>query len=385
MPAKAKARPKSVRQSGTKPVPKQLAKQLTQQLANQRGTQPGKPLLALKRSSPAVLAQKIEAWYLQNRRELPWRINRDPYRIWISEVMLQQTTVTAVIPYYERFLKSFPTLKDLASAPVEQVLQLWTGLGYYSRARNLHKAAMALNSAPWPRSYIELLEKPGFGPYTARAVSSLAFGESVGVLDGNVIRVLSRVWGEPIEHWTTAGRNELQKGADEIAQQGDPSFINQGLMELGATICTPRSPQCLLCPWFENCEARRQMSTDVLPLKIARKAIETWVWVPQIFVRSGKVGGIAGGQDGVQVGLVKNDYAPFLKGQWIFPGRAERRAQKPKQFDLRHGITHHDIYVKVDQGKSPRPKGLQWVQIQDLTNWNPSILLQKALSESRAR
>lgn len=319
------------------------------------------------------LGQKILTWYLENRRDLPWRKNRDPYRIWISEVMLQQTTVTTVIPYYERFLTTFPRLQDLAQAPLEQVLELWTGLGYYSRARNLHKAAQALSQTDWPRSHVQLLEKPGFGPYTARAVSSLAFGEQVGVLDGNVIRVLSRVSGQAITHWTGPGREQLQSMADQVAQSGDSASINQGLMELGATLCTPKNPQCLLCPWFDLCVARKESRTDVLPLKKPRKQLETWVWSPTIFRRGDKVA------------LIKNDYAPFLRGQWIFPGRAEWHAQKPKQFDLRHGITHHEIYVQISEGKSPRPKGMEWVLIQDLTKWNPSILLRKTLDTRTER
>lgn len=322
-----------------------------------------------KQSAPPVdLAESLREWYVRHRRDLPWRRDRDPYRIWISEVMLQQTTVTAVIPYYERFLREFPTLQDLAEAPVERVLELWTGLGYYSRARNLHKSAQALAAlAEWPQTHIQLLEQPGFGPYTSRAVASLAFGESVGVLDGNVIRILSRVRGEAVEHWTTRGRDHLQTIADQIAREGDPADLNQGMMELGATLCTPRNPQCLLCPWFDPCEARRAKSQDRLPLKKPRKEIETWVWVPQLHRR------------GDRVGLLKNDYAPFLRGQWMFPGRAERRAQRPKKFDLRHGITHHDIYVQVEDGSSPRPKDLEWVSIQEITKWNPSILLRKVL------
>lgn len=326
--------------------------------------------------TPKVLASTISAWYLENKRDLPWRKDRDPYRIWISEIMLQQTTVTAVIPYYERFLKEFPQLKNLAKADLGEVLKLWTGLGYYSRARNLHKAALQLGKTGWPQSYLELLEVPGFGPYTARAVSSFAFDESVGVLDGNVIRVLSRVSGQAVEHWTNKGRTQLQLVADQIAQAGSAAVVNQALMELGATLCTPRRPQCLMCPWFKGCEGRKLGLTEKLPLKKPRKEIQTWIWQPTIFRRGDKVA------------LVENSYAPFLKKQWIFPGRAEFKAQKPKEFDLRHGITHHDIYVQVVNQTSgqataePGLKGMKWVSIDDLTNWNPSILLKKTLAVS---
>lgn len=318
----------------------------------------------------ADLAARLSPWYSQNRRDLPWRLNRDPYRIWLSEVMLQQTTVTAVIPYYERFLGRFPDLKSLATAEQDEVLKYWTGLGYYSRARNLHKAAQVLHTKGWPQDYRGLLDIPGFGPYTARAVSSLAFGEKVGVVDGNVIRVLSRVRAQAIEHWTPKGRDQLQAFSDLIAVADDPSLINQGLMELGATICTPKKTQCLLCPWLESCEAHRLDQIEALPLKKPRKEIQTWVWQPEIFRR------------GNSVGLVQNEYAPFLKNQWLFPGRAELKSAKPKKFDLRHGITHHDIYVQISKPASTPPKGLKWVKIEDLTNWNPSILLRKTLDKS---
>ncbi|MBX3016602.1 MAG: A/G-specific adenine glycosylase [Bdellovibrionaceae bacterium] len=361
--------PPSRQQTPTKPKAKQSASPVRRPKFGAAATE----LPSLK-APVAFLATHLTSWYLENRRELPWRVNRDPYRIWISEVMLQQTTVTAVIPYYEKFMHEFPELHLLARAPVERVLELWTGLGYYSRARNLHKSAQALAAlTEWPRTHEALLEQPGFGPYTSRAVSSLAFGESVGVLDGNVIRVLSRVAGAPIEHWTNKGRLVLQDLADRVAREGDPAVINQGMMELGATICTPKSPQCLLCPWFDPCESRKANSQAQLPLKKPRKDIETWVWVPTLHLKGDKVG------------LVKNDYAPFLKGQWMFPGRAERRAQKPKKFDLRHGITHHDIYVHIEDGTSARPKDLEWVSIRELTKWNPSILLRKVLENRRAK
>ena len=159
--------------------------------------------------------KNLIAWYQKNKRVLPWRASQDPYKIWISEVMLQQTTVTAVIPYYEKFLKLFPTVQKLAAATIEDVYEMWAGLGYYSRARNLHKSAvllseMILSGNGFPQSYQQLLELPGFGPYTARAVSSLAFGEKTGVLDGNVIRVLSRKYGIDSDWWQTVARNDLQ-------------------------------------------------------------------------------------------------------------------------------------------------------------------------------
>lgn len=327
------------------------------------------------------IAGKLVDWYRLQRRSLPWRENRDPYRIWISEIMLQQTTVQAVIPYYERFLTEFPDLESLARAPLSEVLRLWTGLGYYSRARNLHAAAQKLAKTGFPRTAHELETYPGFGPYTARAVASLAFLEPVGVLDGNAVRVLSRLKGWPVEHWKSAGRKKLQCLSDELAREGPPDLVNQGLMELGATLCTPRSPQCFLCPWLADCEARKEGNQESLPLPKPRREMEIWEWYPRILTHGGSVA------------LVRNDYAPFLKGQWLFPGEVKSRAKKPKQFDLRHGITHHDIYVRlprtgVDESSRSRrkaaprrvTKGIQWVPIDKLTEWNPSNLLRKVLA-----
>ncbi|MEZ0392556.1 MAG: A/G-specific adenine glycosylase [Pseudobdellovibrionaceae bacterium] len=325
------------------------------------------------KATTTALSKSLLAWYKENHRDLPWRQDRNPYRIWISEVMLQQTTVAAVIPYYERFLTRFPTVESLAEAPLEAVYEMWAGLGYYSRARNLHKSAQALAATGFPKTATELLELPGFGPYTSRAVASLAFDEAVGVLDGNVIRVLTRVYGWQVEWWTQKAKPQLQTAADEIASLGPSHLLNQGLMELGATVCTPQNPTCLLCPWKSNCVAFREGLTQALPLKKPRKQSEVWVWVPEIY------------RKGEQVALIKNNYAPFLKGQMIFPGTIRQQNQKPKTFDLKHGITHHDIYIRIENlTKSPiksKAKELEWVRIKDIKKINPSNLLQKVLQQ----
>jgi A/G-specific adenine glycosylase len=317
--------------------------------------------------SPTALA--LMTWYGGVKRELPWRINRDPYRIWVSEVMLQQTTVAAVVPYYERFMKRFPTLVSLAKSPQGDVLENWAGLGYYSRARNLHNAAQKLNANGFPKTYLELLEYPGFGPYTARAVASLAFGEKTGVLDGNVIRVLSRRYGLRLEWWKPKARNELQALADELAQVNDPSSLNQGLMELGATVCTPQSPACLLCPWVKECVARRDDRISELPLKRPRRDREIWQWRPSVIERSGSIA------------LVPNTYAPFLKGHWILPGEVELMRKAPKSFDYKGTVTHHDIYVSVSsEGSALKSKDKKWVKLGELAREIPASLIRKAIA-----
>lgn len=193
--------------------------------------------------------KKLLVWYEDHHRDLPWRRTREPYRIWLSEVMLQQTRVETVIPYYERFLNRFPKVESLAQAPTEQVLKLWEGLGYYNRARNLHAAAKEVcekYGGKLPKSSQELKKLSGFGPYTSNAIASIAFGEPVAVVDGNVRRVISRVF-------------ETEKNMDSLAQAlihpKKPSDHNQAMMELGARICIPKSPRCRDCPIKNHCSA----------------------------------------------------------------------------------------------------------------------------------
>ncbi|MGZ3804451.1 MAG: A/G-specific adenine glycosylase [Pseudobdellovibrionaceae bacterium] len=314
-------------------------------------------------------------WYRENKRDLPWRRSKDPYRIWISEVMLQQTTVVAVIPYYEKFLTLFPTVEKLAQAPEPKVLEAWAGLGYYSRARNLHKAAQAIAKKGFPTTAAELLELPGFGPYTSRAVASLSFDEAVGVLDGNVIRVLSRKYGKELEWWTSSGREQLQTLSDDLALQGASAEINQALMELGATLCTPQKVQCLLCPWNSNCFARDNNLIEQLPLKKPRKQSEIWIWQPEVHIKKTPRGN--------HVALVQNNYAPFLKGQWIFPGKVLAPKEKPKKFDVKHFITHHDIYIQIQKDSTAikSAKTFQWMELKSLKQVNPSSLLTKVLKK----
>jgi A/G-specific adenine glycosylase len=184
---------------------------------------------------------KLAAWYDGARRDLPWRRTRDPYAIWVSEIMLQQTRVAAVIPYYERFLQRFPSPDALAQAPEEELLAMWSGLGYYSRARNLQKAARQITEAgDFPRAYTAIRELAGVGEYTAAAIASIAFDLPHAVVDGNVRRVLARLMND--------GNLDVQQAAERLLDRRDPARWNQAVMELGATICLPREPRCGECP-----------------------------------------------------------------------------------------------------------------------------------------
>ena len=321
------------------------------------------------------LQSTLLSWYRENLRPLPWRESRDPYRIWISEIMLQQTTVVAVIPYFERFLRHFPNLQALALADQNEVLSLWSGLGYYSRARNLHKAAQCLVQNDFPQTFQQLIELPGFGPYTARAVSSLAFDQPVGVLDGNVIRVLCRLYNRDLDWWTTKGRTYLQEKSDQLVQGASSAEVNQALMELGATICTPQSPACPLCPWRKSCQSLQKQTIAERPKPKPRRAMELWLWQPYLLEKKRQN----------KVALVENTYAPFLKKQWIFPGRVRKLQTAPKSFAFSHHITHHQIFVKP-QTPAIKPDGswkknLAWAAKDQLHEWNPSSLLKKVLAE----
>ncbi|MGB2668405.1 MAG: A/G-specific adenine glycosylase, partial [Candidatus Acidiferrum sp.] len=219
--------------------------------------------------------KKLLAWFSEFQRDLPWRRTKDPYRIWLSEIMLQQTRVVAAIPYYERFLERFPDVGALADAPEEEVLRHWAGLGYYSRARNLQKAARQIaaeHASRFPDATEKALALSGIGAYTAAAILSIAYGKKLAVLDGNVARVIARLAAIRGDLRSSSHWQQLQQSADELLAPDAPGEWNQAMMELGATICTPRSPQCLLCPVSEFCEARKLGLTDVIPEKRGKRA-----------------------------------------------------------------------------------------------------------------
>jgi A/G-specific adenine glycosylase len=225
---------------------------------------------ALKRFRKNLLA-----WFSQFQRDLPWRRSKDLYHIWLSEVMLQQTRVAAAVPYYERFLERFPDVRALAEAPQDEVLRMWSGLGYYLRARNLQKAAqqiVAFHKGEFPSTEAEALALPGIGGYTAAAILSIAHGQKLAVLDGNVARVLARLLALRGDLRAGGRWQQLQETADALLSLNAPGDWNQAMMELGATLCTPKSPQCLLCPVNEFCRARKLGLADTIPAKRKKRA-----------------------------------------------------------------------------------------------------------------
>lgn len=213
---------------------------------------------ALQATDLPRLARRIESWFAIHQRPLPWRTRYEPYRVWVSEVMLQQTRMEVVLPYFANFMKRFPTLRALADATEEEVLAAWSGLGYYRRARMLHAAARAAGGAV-PRTLDALLALPGVGRYTAGAIASIAFNERAPIVDGNVARVLARIFGEEDDAWARA--------AALVDACEKPRDLNQGLMEIGALICTPRNPSCLVCPVRAECATK----SDALPVAKPKK------------------------------------------------------------------------------------------------------------------
>ncbi|GAB3534336.1 A/G-specific adenine glycosylase [Pontibacter brevis] len=225
--------------------------------------------------APSYFSDTLLRWYGQHKRSLPWRDTTNPYYIWLSEVILQQTRVAQGLPYYQKFVEAYPTVQQLAAAPEDEVLRLWQGLGYYSRARNMHHTAKIVveqYGGQFPDSYAELLKLKGVGSYTAAAIAAFAFREQVAVLDGNVFRVLARVFGVSDDIAVPASRKIFQKLADELVPAGAPDLYNQAIMEFGAIQCTPVMPDCLFCPLQQSCFAFNNGMVQELPVKKKAKA-----------------------------------------------------------------------------------------------------------------
>ena len=220
--------------------------------------------------TPRFPTPDLLRWFEAHRRDLPWRRTRDPYAVWISEIMCQQTRVATVIPYFERWMHAFPTVQSLAAASEDAVFRLWQGLGYYSRANNLRRAAKVVtevHGGQFPRSKAELQKLPGIGPYTAAAIASIVFGEHVGVVDGNVLRVLARYYGIDDDIRLAKNTRQFWALADAVVADVTPGDANQALMELGSLVCTPRNPSCASCPASPGCHAFRTDSQHDFPVK----------------------------------------------------------------------------------------------------------------------
>jgi A/G-specific adenine glycosylase len=317
---------------------------------------------------------RLVEWYEQQKRDLPWRRTRDPYAIWISEIMLQQTRVAAVIPYYAKFLARYPTVAALAESNEEELLRYWAGLGYYSRARNLHRASKEIaQRGSFPASSAELRQLPGIGDYTAAAIASIAFDEAVVVVDGNVLRVMSRMTNDAGNIANTAVRERLRLAAQGPMPTHAAAAYNQGLMELGATVCLPRQPQCLLCPWRDDCNGRAAGRQHELPIKLKKhKPIEEEIAL--VVVRR---------KDAILLGQ-RAQNSKRLAGFWELPRLEELsgrvRVGKPYG-EFTHAIVNHRYRISVCAGelvgKAPSP--WQWIHSAKLEELPLSTILKKSL------
>jgi A/G-specific adenine glycosylase len=310
-----------------------------------------KSLRVQPRNQTVSFQRRLLAWYQKSRRTLPWRESRDPYRVWLSEIMLQQTRVAAVIGHYDEFLRRFPTLEKLAAAREASVLAAWSGLGYYRRARMLHAAAKVVVrelGGKFPATAEEWRELPGIGRYTAAAIASIAFGEAAAVVDGNVERVLQRVLGRRL-----AGE-KLWQAAEDLLDGKRPGDFNQAMMELGATVCTPRAPGCLMCPVIELCATRGELPAGAKPARQKKREIH--------YALNCRDRGEDRDTGGAEVFLVQRARdASLMAGMWELPELAGGEGKSKPLFTLRHSITVTDYTVRVWRAAAPEPVGGKWI------------------------
>jgi len=365
----------------------------------------------LQRRELVAFRKQLFGWFRQYRRDLPWRRTKDSYRIWLSEIMLQQTRVAAVIPYYERFLERFPDIHALAGAPQEEVLRLWSGLGYYSRARNLQRAAqeiVAKHGGVFPRTEKDALELPGIGQYTAAAILSIAYGAKHAVLDGNVARVLARIFAVQGDLRDAKRWQALQKSADALLDPKSSGDWNQAMMELGATLCTPQSPQCLLCPVTQFCQARKLGIADTLPTRRKKRATENIVLAAAVLLDPRGRTLLLPPPSLSQSTAAHGQVSVLVSKLWHFPtiavradSAAELRAhlkeflppsitKQPLQLEAlpvaRHAVTYRAITLRpfrICVAQLPRVPDAKTIPLADITS--PSSLAISNLTRKAAR
>jgi A/G-specific adenine glycosylase len=351
----------------------------------------------------ASFRKSLLGWFRQFQRDLPWRESKDPYRVWLSEIMLQQTRVAAVIPYYERFLERFPDVHALANAPEEEVLRLWSGLGYYSRARNLQKAAsqvVAEFGGVFPNTREKILLLSGIGAYTASAIASIAFEEKCAVLDGNVARVLSRLDVIQGDLHESKKWQDLQDRADRLLDPGASGDWNQAMMELGATVCTPRSPQCLLCPVAKHCEGRKKGIAESLPKTGKKQELVDVALVALVLVNPKGETLLLPPPSIKNPGSIPDHIPTLVANLWHFPtasakgdpretaGETWKKINRGQKFPrqtvplqlVRHAVTFRKVTVHgflVPVPKLPKIEGSDILDLRQVTNRAVSNLTRK--------
>jgi A/G-specific adenine glycosylase len=331
-----------------------------------------------------MFASTLLRWYEENGRDLPWRHTRDPYTIWLSEVILQQTRIEQGRDYWLRFVRRWPRVEDLARATEDEVLREWQGLGYYTRARNLLKTAQAVAAkGRFPQTYDALLELKGVGPYTAAAIASLAFDEDVAVVDGNVYRVLARHYGIFTPMNSTEGVKEFHLLANHLLPKGQSAQFNQAIMDFGAIQCTPQSPRCLNCPLQESCDALRTGRIDALPVKLRKTEVKTRR-LSYVYIRCNGYTAIRRRPAGdIWQGL----WEPYNQTEQaapadLIPSPADTELVLLRQ-NVKHVLTHRillaDFYLWMTDRRPSLPEEYIWVRESDLDRYAKPRLVELLL------
>jgi A/G-specific adenine glycosylase len=376
-------------------------------LAGRAGRKKDKPAAARRKDGggEAPAAAGLLAWYDRHRRRLPWRASpgeaADPYRVWLSEIMLQQTTVTAVAPYYMRFLAQFPSVGALAAADIEDVLKLWAGLGYYARARHLHACAQAVvarHGGAFPDAEADLLALPGIGPYTAAAVAAIAFGRPASPVDGNVERVIARLYA--VEGELPNAKPAIRALAEQLRPPQRSGDFAQAMMDLGATICTPKHPACTLCPFTGACAARRRGDPGTFPRKAEKRegrlrrgaAFVALRTDGHLLVRTRPAKGLLGGMTEVPTTAFRADFdaagalaqAPRFAAPRGGAGNARWRRLAGV---VTHVFTHFPLELVVYCRQVPQvaqaPDGMRWIAAGDIAGAAFPRLMRKVLVHAR--
>ena len=332
-------------------------------------------------------AKELLSWYQKNKRDLPWRKSKDPYKIWLSEIILQQTRIDQGLPYYNKFIDSYPSIKHLAVAPRDEVMKLWQGLGYYSRCRNLHETAKVVweeYQGEFPTNYVDLLKLKGIGPYTAAAIASICFKEPVAVVDGNVNRFISRYFQVVDAVNSTQGKKVIKNLVNELIDKNNPGDFNQAVMEFGATVCLPKNPNCGSCTFKNSCLAFANNQVHELPLKIKkRKPSPRYmnyfivIFRDEVFIRKREAGDIWEGlfepllieKDSMDTQIMMSD---IIQGEYDLIGT---------EIELKHVLTHRIIYSRfqvlyINRKESLRSEGM-WVKLEDLKKFPVPRLIDK--------
>lgn len=337
-------------------------------------------------------AKRLLDWYKTEKRDLPWRQTTEPYKVWLSEVILQQTRVIQGLPYYERFVETFPTITHLAIAEQDQVFKLWQGLGYYSRATNLHQTAQKIVSefdGDFPSSYKELLTLKGIGDYTASAVASICYSEPCAVVDGNVFRVLARVFNEELPIDSLAGKKRFKDLATQLLDKNKPGLYNQALMDFGALQCKPQNPDCLACIFSDKCEAYRLKKTDKLPVKKGKIKIKNRYFNYLVFIDNQNFTSIKKRiskdiwQGLYEFPLIETDFAlseEVLLSELKKMDISFEEVYLPNEKVILHKLSHQHIHTKFWIIKVNKVIENE-VEIKNIVNYPVSVLTAKFIDE----